>query len=144
MIFNNFNDLKKYVEKANKQALKKVAEKEKKILQDEVRKQIYEAYTPKWSQDEWGDMWQGRTGDTYNNINYKLNGNFIILKLEDTRSWYSAYNPSKTVYAFEMLEQGYTWSRPRTNIKEVVIDNCEKEIPLVYKSSMNSLGVPIR
>ena len=46
MIFNNFNELKKYVEKANKQAIKKIAEEEKDILKDEVSKQVYEAYTP--------------------------------------------------------------------------------------------------
>ena len=144
MIFNNFNELKEYVEKANKQAIKKIAEEEKDILKDEVIKQVYEAYTPQWTKEQWGDRWQGRTGDTLKNINYILKGNSIILKLKDTRSWYSVYDPNNTVYAFEMLEQGHTWARPQTNIKEVVIDECRREIPLVYKSSMRKLGIPIK
>lgn len=144
MIFNNFNELKKYVEKANKEAIKKVAEKEKKILKDEIKEQVYEAYTPQWSQEQWGDRWQGRTYSTLKNVDYILKGNSIVLKLKDTQSWYSVYNTDNTVYAFEMLEQGHTWARPQTNIKEVVIDECKKEIPLVYKSSMNSLGIPIK
>ena len=140
MVFNSFAEMESYIKSRHKQAMKVIAEKEKKELQNEVRKQIYNAYTPTWS----GEGWEGRTGDTYNNIQYQLGGDTIVLRLEDTHSWYSVYNPNKRVYAFEMLEQGYTWGRGSTNIKSTVINKLSKEIPKVYKSTMNSLGVPVR
>ena len=137
-------DLKKYVEKANEKAIKEIAEEEKQILKSEVKKQVYEAYTPRWSQEEWGDRWGGRTYSTLNNIDYILKGNSVVLKLKDTQSWYSAYNKNKKVYAFEMMEQGFTWSRPQTNIKEVVTDKYKKELADVYITAMKNNGVKVK
>ena len=144
MKFSSMNELKRYVEKANKKAMKEVAEKQKEILKDEVREQVYEAYMPQWTLKQWGDRWQGRTYRTLNNIDYILNGNSIVLKLRDTQSWYSVYNYDKKVYAFEMMEQGFTWGRPQTNIKEVVTDKYKREIADFYIEAMRNNGVKVK
>lgn len=137
MIFNNFNELKKYVEKANKQTIKVIAKKEEKILQEEVKNQVYNDYSPKE---------YIRTGALYNNIQYTINGNIVSLKLANNNNWYSVYydNPKVYVYALDTLDAGTTWGRNGTNVKEETKNRVLKEIPKVYKSTMNSLGVPIK
>lgn len=136
MIFNSFKEMESYIKNKHKQTIKVIAEKEQRILRDEVMKQVYESYTPQ--------VFYERTWSLYNNIKYYINGNQVTLILEDNGNWHSVYNESKLVYAFATLEAGTTWGRGGTNIEETVIEKNKREIPKVYKSTMNSLGVPVR
>ncbi len=145
MIFNNFKELEKYVKQANEKAIREVAEKQTKVVKDEVHKQVYLGYAARFYHN---------TGDTYNNVQYQIKGNMIETKLEDTKSWHSVRKPYPPIYAFDMLEAGTTWGsggkdgvrtyRPQTNIAETVKGKLTKEIPLVYKKAMKEQGINLR
>ena len=134
MVFNSFSELKSYVEKKQKQTIKVIAEKEQRILRDEVMKQVYEAYDP--------TMYE-RTFSLYNNIQYKINGNSVSLKLANNGNWHSVYT-GEEVYALATLDAGTTWARKGTNVQETVVNKVFNEIPKVYKQTMNNLGVPVK
>ena len=145
MIFNNLDELEIYVKKANEKAIKEIAEKQTKVVKDEIYKQVYLKSTAKYYK---------HTGDTYNNVQYQIKGNIIETVLEDTGSWHSVFKPYKPMYAFDMLEAGKTWKsidkegnityRPQTHIAETVEKKLKKEIPLVYKKAMREQGIKIR
>ena len=134
MVFNSLNDLKSYVEKKHKQTIKVIAEKEQRILRDEVMSQVYEVYSPNWYTRTWA---------LYNNIQYTINGNSVSLKLANNRNWHSVYS-GEEVYALATLDAGTTWARGGTNVQEKTLNRVSKELPKVYKTTMNNLGVPVK
>lgn len=134
MDFNSLDDAMAYIRSQNAKAMNVVGKEMEDIMKEEVRSQVYNAYSPQ-EYDRTGDVEKcARVTET--------SATSVVAEFADEGGWTSVkgghYN------AYEGLEDGWTWGRGETNLMETSESRIESEIPNEYKGTMNSLGVPVK
>lgn len=127
MVFNSVDECISYIENTINECMPKLSIEIKRIIDDVTRSQV-----------------RGWSGQIFSSVEIENENFSASAYFSNNGNWFSLVTGSKVNNPIVFLEAGTTWGRGATNIIDVALEICEKEIPQEFLRLMKSKGIPMK